>query len=594
MSLYAGNILKVDLTTRQIEIEPLNYNWADEFIGGKGLGFRYLVEGLSPQSDPLSPENLIIFMTGPFAGTNIPSSSRTCIVTKSPATGTILDSHMGGAFAAELKFAGFDGIIISGKADMPVYLCISDNHIELKDAGKIWGKGIYDAEALMEDELGFKGYKKALIGQSGENLVSFACIGTEAYRQAGRGGAGAVMGSKNLKAVAVLGTGSVKVADNEAFNGLFKRIYQEVLAEEDNQWVIEEGTPFLVEPISEMGIMPVNNYTRGTLPESHRLSSREVNKRTKHHRSCFSCPLGCGKLARTETGMVEGPEYETLSVGGSNCGILKPDPIIKFNELCDDYGLDTISTGNVIGYAMEMTEKNRYDFGIRFGQEVEYLKIPEEIAFKKKDRGVLLGLGVKKLSEKLGGKEFAMEVKGLEFPGYDPRGAYGMGLAYATSDRGACHLRAFPAWDAGSYEIEKNVDVVIDQNQRFALKDSATICIFNHGFQVAEITEFLSVGTGKSFSEDDIYLAGERIWNLGRLFNIAAGFSGKDDYLPERIHTEGLENGPHEGKPFKKDDFMAMLQLYYQKRGWDQDGIPRDDTLTRLGLLSIKNTLLNA
>jgi len=184
-----------------------------------------------------------------------------------------------------------------------------------------------------------------------------------------------------------------------------------------------------------------------------------------------------------------------------------------------------------------------------------------------------------------------MEVKGLEFPGYDPRGAYGMGLGYATSDRGACHLRAFPAWDAGSYEIENNVDVVIDQNQRFALKDSATICIFNHGFQVAEITKFLSAGTGKSFSEDQIYLAGERIWNLGRLFNIAAGFSGKDDCLPERIHNEGLKNGPHKGKPFKKDDFFKMLQLYYQKRGWDENGIPEESTLKRLGLLTVKNSL---
>ncbi|MCG8633084.1 MAG: aldehyde ferredoxin oxidoreductase family protein [Desulfobacterales bacterium] len=593
MSLYTGKILKVDLTTRQNEIIPLNQNWAEKFIGGKGLGFRYLIEELSPRTDPLSQENIIIFMTGPFAGTNIPSSSRTGIVTKSPATGTILDSHMGGTFAAELKFAGFDGIVISGRADHPVYLCICDQAIELKDASGVWGKGIYDSEALIEKELGNKKYKKALIGQAGENLIPFACIGTESYRQAGRGGAGAVMGSKNLKAVAVKGTGAVEVKDKKGFTRLYNEAYKEVLANEDNQWVMEEGTPFLVEPISEMGIIPVNNYTRGQLPDSHRISSKKVNKWTRHHRACFSCPLGCGKLTRTKTGMVEGPEYETLSVGGSNCGIERAEPIIRFNELCDDFGLDSISTGNVIGFAMEMTETGLHDFQIKFGQEDEYLKMPGEITCKKPGRGELLALGVKKLSDRVGGSEFAMEVKGLEFPGYDPRGAYGMGLAYATSDRGACHLRAFPAWDAGSYEIEPNVDVVVDQNQRFALKDSATICIFNHGFQVAEITGFLSAGTGKNFTEDEIYLAGERIWNLGRVFNIASGFSGKDDYLPERIHKEGLQNGPHKGKPFVKGDFAEMLRLYYEKRGWDENGVPTEETLERLGLLSVKDRFLN-
>jgi aldehyde:ferredoxin oxidoreductase len=259
------------------------------------------------------------------------------------------------------------------------------------------------------------------------------------------------------------------------------------------------------------------------------------------------------------------------------------DSIIRFNEECDNLGLDTISTGNTIAFAMEMTEKKIHDFGIVFGDRENYLRIPEEIAYLR-GRGKDLSLGVRELASKYGGKEFAMEVKGLEFPGYDPRGAYGMGLAYATSDRGACHLRAFAAFSPTPFDLEANIKLVIEHHHRLGLKDSVTSCLFCHSIQVPEMTEILNVGLGSSYKEEDLWNTGERIWNLGRLFNIGAGFTVEDDYLPARIFREGLLNGPHKGKILSEEDFNTMLQGYYRNRGWDVNGVPKRETLEKLGI----------
>jgi len=588
MYLYTGKILKINLTKKEVSTEDLNQDWAEKYVGGKGLGFRYLFDEMDPTTDPLSPDNVLIFMTGPIAGTNIPSSSRVCIVTKSPATGTILDSNLGGDLGAEIKYAGYDAIIVKGRAKEPVYIVISDDSVEIKDGQGLWGKGVFEVDSEIKKDLDDEGYSTAIIGPAGENLVRFACITSESYRQAGRGGTGAVMGSKNLKAIAVRGSNGVKVYNMNSFLDLAFQMHKEAVAEDnepsrDNIWVINDGSPFLVDIVNEMGIIPVKNFQEGQFEESSKINAGAVKAKKTRNRACLSCPLACGNLTRAGESIVEGPEYETLSVAGSNCGIDDIEAIIRFNEACDNLGLDTISTGNIIAFAMEMTEKKIYDFGIRFGDRENYSRIPEEIAYLK-GRGKDLSLGVRELSAKYGGREFAMEVKGLEFPGYDPRGAYGMGLAYATSDRGACHVRAFAAFSPTPFDLEANIKLVIEHQHRLGLKDSIIACIFCHSIQVAEMTEILNVGLGTGYTEEDLWKTGERIWNLGRLFNIKAGFTREDDYLPSRVLKEGLLNGPHQGRVLSEEDFNTMLQGYYRDRGWDVNGVPKRETLEKLGI----------
>jgi aldehyde:ferredoxin oxidoreductase len=588
MSLYMGKMLRVDLTSEKIWTEDLNDEWARDYIGGKGLGLRYLFHVSGPKVDPLSPENALILMTGPLAGTTAPGSSRVCITTKSPATGTFLDSHMGGGIGAEIKYAGYDGIIITGKASTPVYLCITDDTVAIEDAQGIWGLGVFDAEKELDSRLPESDYQNVLIGQAGEHQVPFACLTSCSYRQAGRGGAGAVMGSKNLKAIAVKGTKGVGAYDMGKFLDLSMALQKEAVAENneparDNVWVIREGSPFLLDVVNDMGILPVKNFQDGQWPNAKKINSEALQKFKSADRACVSCPLACGKFVVSGDNIVEGPEYETLALGGANCGIDDMRAIIAFNEACDDLGLDTMSTGNVIGFAMEMTEKGIYDFDVHFGDVGNYLKIPAEIAFKE-GRGLELAMGVRRLSKKYGGQEFAMESKGLEFPGYDPRGAYGMGLAYAVSDRGACHLRAFAAFVPETYDIDINVEAVKEHHQRLTIKDCVTSCFFHHHIHLKEMADLLNTGLGSHYNDQGLRVTGERVWNLSRLFNLHAGLTAADDSLPKRIFKDKLATGPHAGRLLPHKDFMAMRQSYYSKMGWDDEGVPLPDTLEKLGL----------
>ena len=589
MYLYAGKILKINLKTKNVVVEDLNQEWAQKFMGGKGLGFRYLYHEMDPSTDPLSPSNVLIFMTGPMAGTMIPSTSRVCMLAKSPATGTILDSYMGGDLAAEMKYAGYDAVIVKGKSEKPVYVVINDDTVEFKDARELWGKGNFETDTEIKKELGDSSYRTATIGPAGENQVPFAAIACDRIRHSGRGGIGAVMGSKMLKAIAVKGSKSIQVNNMEAFLEFVKKTQAEAVAEDneparDNSWVIKTGTPFLFDPVNELGVMPIRNFQGGKWEESKNISAEALDMLKKKDEACVACPLACGKLVAQEGKLVKGPEYETMALGGPNCGIDDVDAIIKFNYACDDLGLDTISAGNVIGWAMEMTERNVHDFGVRFGDRDNYLKLPYEIAFLR-DRGKDLSLGVRKLSAKYGGQEFAMEVKGLEFPGYDPRGNYGMGLAYATADRGACHLRAYTIFHQTPFDLEAMPQAVVLGQHGMGIKDSWILCLFCHSVQPEEMVEALNIGLGTDIYDPAKLLEiGERIWNLGRLFNLKAGLTAKDDYLPPRIHQDGLLSGPHKGKMLSEEDFTKMLQSYYELRGWDTNGVPGKETLKRLKL----------
>lgn len=582
-NLYAGNMLHVDLSTGSVAAEPLNEAWAKEYIGGWGLGAKYFTEAVDPRVDPLSADNTVVIMTGPMAGTLAPTGSRTCLVSKSPHTGTIFESNIGGAFGPELKFAGYDGIVIRGKADKPVWLRIEDDQISLEDAASLWGKGIFETEEQLEKTVGI-GMKSLSIGPAGENLVPFACVGSESYRQMGRGGVGTLFGAKNLKAIAVRGTGGVQVAEIGEFWGAVSEHLDGNLMTIENQWAKDQGTPMLVDVTNEMGIHPTRNFTKGVNPNRRRLDADAVMDIKIGDRACATCPLGCGNFTSVNGVQVEGPEYETLCLGGSNCDINDMEQVMRFNRKCDDLGLDTMSTGNVIGLAMALTESGDADFGLTFGDADAYLQVLDEMAGASTDRGRDLNLGSARLAAKYGRPDEAAHAKGLEMPAYDPRGNYGMGLAYATSERGACHLRAFPLFADDPFKLRDLAkDVVAMQNANGA-KWSMCFCDFWGSVDTTVMADLLTKGLGRQVSATDLDKVGERIWNLVRLFNLAAGFTAADDTLSEKITKRALENGPHEGRTLPPETLEELKAFYYRRRGWDKNGRPKAAKLRELGL----------
>ncbi len=582
---YTGKILRINLSKGLAQSEPLNEEWAKAYIGGKGLSIKYLYEELEPGVDPLSEDNKLILMTGPLTGTIVPNSGKLAIAAKSPATGTILDCSIGGAFAPEIKYAGYDAIIIEGKATIPVYIYIEDDRVELRSAKGLWGKGAHEAEYALQEEL--DDARILAIGQAGENLVQMSCINSELYRQAGRGGIGAVMGSKNVKAIAIKGTKGISTKEIRKFMVWMNKLKREDTMSEDNMWAYTDGTPMIVELGQTTGTLPTYNFQQGTFDGWQSIDTEAVKKVRVAKKGCFACALACGNYSEMGKTQVEGPEYETLAMGGSNCGISDLEAVIEFNRLCDDYGLDTISAGNVIAFAMELTEKGIHDFGMTFGDIEKYLEATGLIA-KREGIGAELAQGVKYLAGKYGGKDFAMEVKNLEFPGYEPRGSWSMGLAYATADRGACHMRAWPIaleafGDLDPYTIEGKAQLVKDLQDHNSAKFSAVLCDC-WGLSEELQAEILSRVLEREFTVEELLTAGERTYSLARLFNEREGFDRKDDYLPERTLTEKLPSGPSEGRVLPREEFEKMLAEYYALRGWDEQGRVTEETKQKLDL----------
>jgi aldehyde:ferredoxin oxidoreductase len=587
---YAGKILRVDLTTGKISSEPLNMDWARHFIGGKGLGFRYLFDALSANVNPLSPANVIGLFPGALAGTCVATTARTAVFCRSPATGTILDSYVGGAFGLQLKLAGYDGVIITGRASRPSYLLILDDRVEIRDAAPMWGKGIWETDTWMKEQAGDEHLVSLTAGPAGENLISFACLTSEAYRQAGRGGAGAVFGSKNLKAVAARGTGAIHVPDMQSFMKMYYDIFKNHLLTSDNLWTYSDGTPMIVDLSQTTGLLPTRGFSQGVFEGAEGINSAAIQARKSRNRACATCPLACGQLTRNADGLMEGPEYETLGLGGANCGMGDLEAVIAFNRLCDNLGLDTISTGNVIGLAMLMAQEGIHDFGVHFGNVKEYLAATENIAYLR-GVGAELAQGARHIAQKYGAEHLVMESKGLEFPGYDPRGSYGMALAYCTADRGGCHMRAFPIaneafGDGDPFTLEGKAAMVAEMQNSNSAKWTGIFCDF-WAISIEDITKLISAGTGHTYTEEEMITVGERIWNLGRIFNVREGFSRKDDYPPSAIFDRALPEGPAAGKNFTREEYDAALSEYYRLRGWTEDGVPTEEKLEALGLADL-------
>ena len=601
---YIGKILRVDLTERRISTEKLDAEIAKKFIGGKGLGAKILYDSLKLGTDPLSPENILIFASGPLTATLAPTSARWAVVTKSPLTNIFLDCQVGGYFGAAMKLAGFDCIIMEGKADSPVYLWVHDGNAEILNAGDLWGKGCFETENTLKKRLGESAHV-ASIGPAGENLVRYACISVDKYRQAGRGGAGAVMGSKNLKAVAVRSASyKIEYADPEGFREAAKKALKVI---RENSFIPlrrKYGTPIWVAPVNKAALLPTRNFRTGVFEKAENISGETMrDKIVVKDGTCYNCIIQCWKYTHVESGKYKvdelaGPEYESIALLGSDCGVGSIEAVAHASMLCDDLGLDTISTGNSIAFAMEcyerglLTADDTDGLELKFGNADAEIEMVKKIAYRK-GLGNLLAEGVRRASKKIGdgSERFAMHVKGLEIPGYDPRGAFGMALAYATSDRGACHQRA---WTVRA-EIEGKLEprfstkgrarfVKETQDER-AMCFSLVLCDFAP-LEVKHFVELLNKATGFNFTVEDYLKTGERIWNLTRLFNVREGITRKDDTLPPRFMEEPLPEGATKGQVVTKEMLDEMLDEYYALRGWDKNGVPTEEKLKELGLYS--------
>jgi len=588
-------ILEVDLNHEKSNIVAIPEEITLDYIGGRGLGVKLLTERLPFKTDPLNPKNLLIFSTGPFGGTTVPTNGRFSLVTKSPLTNGIFYSNSGGSFGIVMKRCGYDGILIQGALKEPGYLLIDDGNVSIKDASKLWG---YDTEKTLDElkKIEGKNTNSLMIGPAGENLINIAAIMNDAARAFGRGGVGAVMGSKNLKAIVVKG-GNIKVEIND--RELLKK-YVKVAQDKIKVVPITRsslpmfGTSALVNVINILGMLPINNFQKGFDERVTQVSGEEINRElTQEHEGCYACPIRCGRLTKAGDMKGKGPEYESLWALGPNLGIYDLITVTQANYLCNKYGIDTISCGGSIACAMELQEKGLLtDSSLKFGNDSILKELVKKIALKE-GIGAQIGEGSRILSKNYNSEEFAIHVKGLELPAYDPRGAIGHALGYATSNRGGCHLTGYMA-SLEIFAAPKKIDrftvagkpdlLVLKQNQK-AIEDSLVICAFaGWALGLDYYARFMKAISGIEYDVMKLLEIGERIYNLERIFNIREGLGKKDDNLPPRFTKVPLKDGISKGHvvPLEK-----MLEQYYYVRGWDKDGVPKPELLKKLGIKHI-------
>ena len=613
---WTRKILRVDLTKGTCKSEPLNMKLAQEYLGQRGLATKYFIDEVDPKVDPLSPDNKMIMATGPLTGTPASTGGRYSVITKGALTGAIACSNSGGYFGAELKFAGWDMIIFEGKSSKPVYLSIEDEKAELRDAAHLWGKTVWQTEEIIKRTHQDPQVRVSSIGRSGENGVLYACIVNDLHRAAGRSGVGTVMGSKNLKAVAVRGTrGVAGMKDAKAFLKAATAAKQVL---KDNavtgQGLPAFGTQVLMNVINEMGALPTRNHRDVQFESARKISAEAMGEKRasdgKTHlvtnAACFGCTIACGRVSKIDEkhfsvvnkpeywGASGGLEYEAAWALGAANGVGDLEALQYANMVCNEDGYDPISFGATVGAAMELYDlglltKEQIGMEAPFGSAEALCKLAEMTA-KGEGFGKELGLGSKRLCAKYGKPELSMSVKGQEFPAYDSRGIQGMGLTYATSNRGACHLRSYTVASevlgipvkTDPLVTEGKADLVKAFQDATSVFDSAGVCVFTtFAWTLADLQPQLDAACEGDWTMEKLALVGERIWNMERQFNNAAGFTAKDDDLPARLKTEPAKTGPAKGLVSGID---KMRPEYYKVRGWDANGVPTKETLARLGL----------
>ena len=595
MNGYFGKLLRVNLTTGEVRVDPVDPKTSMDFIGGRGLGTKLFYDEVGPLVEPLSIDNKLFFMTGPLTGAAVPTGGRYMVITKAPLTGTIGSSNSGGKWGAELKHAGYDGLVVEGKADHPVYINIEDDKVEIRDASHLWGKLLSDTTAVLSGEIPPRA-KVLSIGPAGEKLSYMASIMNDIHRAAGRSGVGAVMGSKNLKAITVKGSQQAPIADEAKL----KEANDEALTLIRENGVTSVGLPnygsaVLVNIINENGILPTNNFQESSFKDADMISGEHMTEKYLLRKDpCYRCPIGCGRYVKLGDWEGGGPEYETIWSFGSDCGINDFEKIILANKMANEYGLDTISAGATIAAAMEL-----YQLGLIKDEELDGASLKwgdsDAIIEWTKRMGERSGLGDKmsdgsyRLCESYGVPELSMSSKKQEMPAYDPRGVQGQGLSYATSNRGGCHVRG--------YMISPEILGSPEKLDRFTTNGKATwtkifqdltatidslgLCLFtSFALGAPQYARMLSAATGEEVTVEGLLQKGERIWNLERMFNLEAGITPDQDTLPKRLLEDPVTDGPSKGEVTKLD---IMLPEYYMFRGWDK-GIPTQEKLTELGL----------
>ena len=595
---YVGTILRVNLNTGKIVKEPLNMKYAKEYVGARGLGTKYFCEEVDPKIDALGPDNKVIFMTGPLTGTAATSAGRYNVVCKSPLTGTIEASNSGGYFAPQLKYAGYDAIILEGASEKPVYIYINDDVVEIRDGENVWGKDVYETTDILTAECGDE-FHIGCIGKAGEDGGLYANFMNDKHRAAGRGGVGAVLGVKKVKAIAVRGTGSVFVARPDEFFDAITDARAKLKAHPVTGTGLGAfGSQILINIINGVGAMPKNNWRDGSVfPDADKISGEALaEKYLVHNKGCFGCSIACGRVVSIPDGPFasegEGPEYEAGWGFGADCGVSDLAAVCKANFLTNQYGVDAITMATTVACAMELYEagyvkEEEIGFPAHFGDAAAMVKLTE-LACKGEGFGNTLRLGSYRMAEKYGHPELSMSVKKKEMPAYDGRAIQGIGLEYATSNRGGCHVRGYVI-SPEVLGIPVQTDPLVTEGKAPLLKtfqdltalvDSTGICLFTtFGIGLPEVAAMYREAVGSDESDEEILLKGERIWNLEKLFNIAAGV--EKDTLPPRLLREQLPTGPAAGKV---NDLYTMLAEYYEVRGWDKEGVPTQEKLSALGM----------
>ena len=621
LSGYQNRILRIDLGTQTINTAPLDPEMAEQFIGGRGFVAKILYDELPPGIDAYDPRNIFIAATGPLSGHFLPASGKTHFGTKSPATGGYADSNMGGHFGPALKFAGYDLLVLTGKAEAPSYLFIDDDIVEIRSAEPYWGKGALTAEKMLKDELG-EDFQVLTIGPAGENKVRFACISHDFGRQAGRTGVGAVLGSKHIKAIAVRGTQSLTVDNLDKAYALGQAAYRKVFEKPGYTEWTPEGTAGITNWTNEVGVFPTRNFQTSFSDHYQEINGKAVIEKLKiTDKGCFGCPTPCGKYGHTKTAIgeafVEGPEFETIALFGGNCELQTIEEVAYANYLCDELGLDTISAGAVVSWAVECFEKELISER-KVGRKIAFREI-ETVQFllnaiaHRDGFGDLLAEGTQRAATVIGqgSQDFAIQVKGLEWSGYECRNAPSMMLAYMTSDVGAHHARAWVlghdvagSWSnvndliAGAGKIEKQsparvssdcADYVIESQHVRPLFDILGVCrlqFMELGFEADHYEALYQAITGKQHTWHDLLKVSERVWNLTRAISVREidGFGRSWDYPPKRFSSEPVPTGPNKGYFLSQETLDQLLDWYYEKRGWDADGLPKNETLQKLGL----------
>jgi len=597
MSGYCGKLLRVNLSTGQISTETLDLELAKKFIGGRGLATYFMTREVDPGVDPLDAANKIIFATGPLTGTRAPASGRHMVVTKSPLSGTIACSNSGGFWGVELKRAGWDMIIVEGEAQQPSWILVKDDAVEIRDAGKCWGQLVSKATDLLLEEAGDPKARVLTIGPAGERASLLAAVMNDKARAAGRSGVGAVMGSKRLKAIVVRGTGKMEPLKSDSAKAAVKAAQEKLRQNEVTGTNLPKyGTAVTVNIINQSGIYPTRNFQQAYFEAADNTSGETLTQKyLVKNLACWHCPIACGRLSKVDGVEFEGPEYETIWAYGADCGVDDLPSIIKANNWCNEYGLDTISAGSTIACAMELYQRGYIKPEDIDGPPLEFGSSEATVEWTRK-MGAGEGLGARmadgsyRLAESYGVPELSMSVKKLEMPAYDPRGVQGHGLQYATSNRGGCHVRGYviaPEILGIPEKIDpRSLEGKAVWAKRFqdltAVIDALGLCLFtSFALNGDDYTSLFNAIVEEDWTVEEAMQAGERIWNLERTFNLKAGVGPEQDTLPKRLLTEPIPDGPSKGEVHH---LAKLLPGYYEERGWSKQGVPTQETLAKLGI----------